>query len=120
MVCPSNNQNKQHLQCYACVNKLLSQNDLQNHLREQCYPKDMRENGFIVIKNIQNLKQRQRLRNILWKHRKLFDLQQPPIIKATVHHAIGSERHPPICTSSYRVSLTRIQEMDPIVGSDQF
>ncbi|CAF4874469.1 unnamed protein product [Rotaria socialis] len=41
---------------------------------------------------------------ILWKHGKLFDLRQPSIIKATIHHAIETDAHPPIYTSPYRVS----------------
>jgi hypothetical protein len=34
---------QQHKECYVCQEHFLSRNDLQRHLREKCYPQDIRE-----------------------------------------------------------------------------
>ena len=96
-------EDEQH-QCYVCEEQFLSGNDLQQHLRQKCYPPEMREQTGKLTQHIQELKQRQQLQHILWKQRKLLDLRQPPIIKATVHHAIETGTHPPVYTPPYRVS----------------
>ncbi|CAM4954622.1 unnamed protein product [Rotaria socialis] len=57
-----------------------------------------------LTRHIEDAEQREQLQQILWKHGKLFDLRQPPIIKATIHHAIETGTHSPIYTSPYRVS----------------
>ncbi|CAF3126930.1 unnamed protein product [Rotaria sp. Silwood2] len=104
LTCHTNNYNEQPFPCYVCEEKFLSHNDLQHHLRQQCYPEYMRQQIDLLTQHIQDPKQRQRLQNILWKHGKLFDLRQPSIIKATVRHAIDTSTHPPIYTPPYRVS----------------
>lgn len=102
--CHITNQTEQPFQCYVCGNKFLSRNDLQHHLREQCYPEDIRQQIDLLTQHVTDPKQRQCLQNVLWKHGKLFDLRQPSIIKATIRHAIDTGNHPPIHTSPYRVS----------------
>ncbi|CAF3576174.1 unnamed protein product [Rotaria socialis] len=57
-----------------------------------------------LTQHIEDIKQRQQLQNILWKHRKLFDLRQPPIIKVTVHHAIETGTNSLSYTPPYRIS----------------
>ncbi|CAF5024393.1 unnamed protein product, partial [Rotaria sp. Silwood1] len=104
LTCRMDNNDEQQPQCYVCQEKFLSRNDLQHHLRQKCYPSEMREQIGKLTQHIENTKQRQQLQQILWKHGKLFDLRQPSIIKATVHHAIETGTHPPIYTSPYRVS----------------
>ncbi|CAF3826812.1 unnamed protein product, partial [Rotaria sp. Silwood1] len=87
--------------------KTLSKNTPLGYISYQskkCYPSEMREQIGKLTQHIENTKQRQQLQQILWKHGKLFDLRQPSIIKATVHHAIETGTHPPIYTSPYRVS----------------
>lgn len=104
LACHINHITEQHFQCYVCGGKFLSRNDLQHHLRQQCFPADMRQQIDTLTSHIQDTKQRQHLQNILWKHGKLFDLRQPSIIKATVRHALDTGTHPPVYTPPYRVS----------------
>ncbi|CAF4860464.1 unnamed protein product, partial [Rotaria socialis] len=99
-----NNSNEQQHQCYVCQERFLSRNDLQHHLRQKFYPSDMREQVEQLTQHIRDDKRRQKLKQILWKHGKLFDVRRPSIIKATVHHAIETGTHPPTYTSPYRVS----------------
>jgi hypothetical protein len=102
--CMTERYDTKHFQCYVCQQRFLSRNDLQQHLRQECYPQDMREQIEKLTSHIHNLNQRKQLQHILWKHGKLFDLRQPSIIEATVQHAIETGTHPPVYTPAYRVS----------------
>lgn len=102
--CRTINRDDQQPQCYVCSEQFLSRNDLQQHLRQKCYPSEMRQQIEQLTQHMEDEKQRQQLQQILWKHGKLFDLSRPSIIKATVQHAIETGTHPPIYTSPYRVS----------------
>ncbi len=102
--CENDHRNDQQHQCYVCQEKFLSRNDLQQHLREKCYPQEMREHIEQLTSHIEDLNQRQKVQHILWRHGKLFDLRQPSIIKQIVRHAIETGTHPPVYTSPYRVS----------------
>ncbi|CAF4798664.1 unnamed protein product, partial [Rotaria sp. Silwood2] len=101
--CGAERYEEQH-QCYVCQEQFLSRNDLQQHLRQKCYPLEMREQIDKLTQHIEDTKQRQQVQHILWQHGKLFDFRQPSIIKATVHHAIETGHHPPVHTPPYRVS----------------
>ncbi|CAF4622627.1 unnamed protein product, partial [Didymodactylos carnosus] len=90
--------------CYVCQAKFLSSNDLQKHLRQQCFPSEIREQIEKLTLHIENPKQRQQVQQILWRHGQLFDLRLPSIIKTTVRHAIETGNHPPVYTPAYRVS----------------
>ncbi|CAF3226058.1 unnamed protein product [Rotaria socialis] len=90
--------------CDPLLQKLLSRNDLQQQLRQNCYLLEMPEQIEKLTQHIEDIKQRQQLQNILWKHRKLFDLRQPPIIKVTVHHAIETGTNSLSYTPPYRIS----------------
>ncbi|CAF4477499.1 unnamed protein product, partial [Rotaria magnacalcarata] len=104
LTCRMNNHYEEQLQCYICQEQFLSRNDLQQHLRQKCYPSEIRTQIEQLTRHIEDAEQREQLQQILWKHGKLFDLRQPSIIKATIHHAIETGTHPPIYTSPYRVS----------------
>ncbi|CAF4999789.1 unnamed protein product [Rotaria socialis] len=104
LACRMNNHDVEQLQCYVCQEQFLSRNDLQQHLRQKCYPSEIRTQIEQITQHIEDAEQREKLQQILWKHGKLFDLRQPSIIKATIHHAIETGAHPPIYTSPYRVS----------------
>ena len=97
------NEEQKH-QCYVCQERFLTRNDLQQHLRQKCYPQDIREQIEKLTSHIKDQNQRQKLQHILWKHGKLLDLRQSSTIKATVHHAIETGTHPPVFTPPYRVS----------------
>ena len=102
--CGINMNNQEDYECYVCHKRYLSRNDLQQHLREKCYPEDIREQIDKLTSHIQDTTRRQQIQNILWKYGKLFDLRKPSIIKATVRHAIETGNHPPAHTPPYRVS----------------
>ena len=102
--CGMNAKDSEEHECYVCRERHLTRNDLQKHLREKCYPNDIREQIAKLTSHVQNPNQRQRLEKILWKYGKLFDLRVPSIIKATVQHAIETGTHPPVHTPPYRVS----------------
>ncbi|CAF4384057.1 unnamed protein product, partial [Rotaria magnacalcarata] len=104
LTCRMNNHYEEQIQCYVCQEQFLSRNDLQKHLRQKCYPSEIRTQIEQLTRHIEDAEQREQLQQILWKHGKLFDLRQPSIIKATIHHAIETGTHPPIYTSPYRVS----------------
>lgn len=102
--CGTDERIEQNYECYVCNDRFLSRNDLQQHLRKICYPQDIRDQIEKLTSHINDPNQKQQLKNILWKHGKLFDLRKPSIIEATVRHAIETGAHPPIYTSPYRVS----------------
>ena len=102
--CGMNVKDSEEHECYAYRERHLTRNDLQKHLREKCYPNDIREQIAKLTSRVQNPNQRQRLENILWKYGKLFDLRVPSIIKSTVQHAIETGNHSPVHTAPYRVS----------------
>jgi hypothetical protein len=107
--CHIDHDDIQHHQCYICQEQFLSRNDLQQHLRQKCYPSEMREQIEKLTQHIEDIKQRQQLQHILWKHGKLFDLRQPSIIKETIYHALETGNYPPVYTSPYRVSYREQQ-----------
>jgi transposase InsO family protein len=117
--CQSNRDDDQLHQCYVCQEHLLTRNNLQEHLRQKCYPQDMREKIEKLTSHMDNLNQKQQLQHILWKYGKLFDLRKPSIIKATVHHAMETGAHPPSYTPPYRVSYknaqTQHEEIDKLL-----
>jgi hypothetical protein len=102
--CHGERDREQQHRCYVCQEQFLSRNDLQHHLRQKCYPSEMREQIDKLTQHIEDVKQRQRLQDILWKNGKLFDTRQPSVIKATIYNAIETGNHPPVYTPPYRVS----------------
>ncbi|CAF3957120.1 unnamed protein product [Rotaria sordida] len=101
--CRIEHYDEQH-QCYVCQEQFLTRSDLQQHLRQECYPQNIRDQIEQLTSHIKDLNHKQQLQQILWKHGKLFDLHQPSIIKATAQNAIETGNHPPIYTPPYRVS----------------
>ncbi|CAF1055910.1 unnamed protein product [Didymodactylos carnosus] len=91
-------------QCYVCKTNFLSGNDLQHHLREQCYPPQIRVHVETMTRHIQDVEQREQIQNILWKHGKLFDTTTPSVVNTTLTHAINTGNHRPLYTPQYRQS----------------
>ena len=104
LACGKSERERHDHPCYVCKESFLTRNDLYRHLREECYPKDMRNQIDKLTEHIEEPDQRQRLQTILWKHGKLFDLRQPSVVDDTVQGAIETGTHPPIHTPPYRVS----------------
>ncbi len=99
-----------HHQCYVCFKEFLTGNDLQFHLQNTCYPQEMREYVDTLTNHIENERQRNRLKQVLWRHGKLFDLRTPSVIKTTLKHAIDTGDHKPVYTPPYRQS-NKVEEL---------
>ncbi|CAF1130356.1 unnamed protein product [Didymodactylos carnosus] len=80
----------------------LSRNDLHVHLRQQCYPTEIREHIDTMTKHIENEDQREQLQAILWKYGRLFDTTQPLVINYTLEGAIYTGDHPSVHIPPYR------------------
>ena len=94
---------KQH-QCRECHQYLASGNDLFKHLRNSCYPDEIREQISKLTAHVSNDKQREQLTNILWKYGKLFDTRKPSKIDIILKNAIDTGSHRPVHTAPYRKS----------------
>jgi hypothetical protein len=90
--------------CYVCSQDFLTNNDLHRHLREQCYPAELREHIDKLTKHITDSSSRQSIQTVLWKHAKLFDTSKPSKINFTLENAIDTGHHRPVHTPQYRRS----------------
>jgi hypothetical protein len=93
----------EHL-CYICNNTFLSNNDLYHHLREKCYPPELRHQIETLTQHIEHVNHRKQVQNILWKYGKLFDIRNPSKINITLENAIETGHHRPTYTPPYRRS----------------
>jgi hypothetical protein len=59
--------------CHQCKEYFLSGNDLQKHLRTQCYSEQIRKQIFESTAHIENPKHRLAIQDILWRNKILFD-----------------------------------------------
>jgi hypothetical protein len=57
-----------------------------------------------LTEHIEQEKQRNKLKHILWKHGKLFDTRKHSVIKTTLKHAIDTGNNKPVYTPPYRQS----------------
>ncbi|CAF1682305.1 unnamed protein product, partial [Adineta ricciae] len=96
--------------CRSCAQRFATRNDLFHHLRERCYPDEIREQIRELTIHIPNDEQRNQILNILWKYGNLFDLRKPSKINIVLKNAIDTGTHKPLYTPPYRKS-NRDQEM---------
>ncbi|CAF5140750.1 unnamed protein product, partial [Rotaria sp. Silwood1] len=94
---------KQH-QCRECYRKFDTGNELFKHLRNKCYPEEIRQQINKLTEHISDDKQREQTLKILWKYGKLFDIRRPSKIDIVLKNAINTGTHRPIHTSPYRKS----------------
>ncbi|CAF2698527.1 unnamed protein product [Rotaria sp. Silwood2] len=73
---------QQH-QCRKCYQHFDTSNELFKHLRNQCYPEEIRQQINKLIEHISDDKQREQILKILWKYGKLFDINQETLRKET-------------------------------------
>lgn len=95
--------------CDKCNEYFLSGNDLQKHLRAQCYSDQIRKQIKELTKHIKSSKQQLQIQDILWRHKILFD-PTPSIINIPRQSAIKTGDHPPIYSKQYLAS-NKDQEM---------
>ncbi|CAF1315444.1 unnamed protein product [Didymodactylos carnosus] len=77
-------------QCTKYQRNFLSGNDLQVHLRDSCYPENIRANIINLTKHLENPAQLKQIQNILWRHNSSSIIDIPP------QSAIETGDHPPI------------------------
>ena len=90
--------------CRDCQQRFAARNDLFKHLREKCYPDEIREQIKQLTTHINDDKKRNQITTILWKYGKLFDIRQPSKIDIILKNAIDTGTHRPVHTPPYRKS----------------
>ncbi|CAF4257436.1 unnamed protein product, partial [Adineta steineri] len=99
-----NAQNHQQiLSKHTRTEYFLSGNDLQKHLRAQCYSDHIRQRIIELIAHIEDPKHKSIIEDILWRNKILFD-PTPSIINIPPQSAIRTGDHPPIYSKQYPVS----------------
>ncbi|CAF3993418.1 unnamed protein product, partial [Rotaria sordida] len=83
----NSNHEKLNIICHHCNEHFLSGNDLQKHLRAECYSEQIRKQIFESTKHIENPKHRLEIQDILWRNKILFD-PTPSIINIPPQSAI--------------------------------
>ncbi|CAF4763082.1 unnamed protein product, partial [Rotaria sp. Silwood2] len=99
----NSNSAKLNTYCHRCNEYFLSGNDLQKHLRAECYSEQIRKQILESIKHIENRKHQLAIQDILWRNKILFD-PTPSIINIPPQSAIRTGDHPPIYSKQYSVS----------------
>ncbi|CAF1308488.1 unnamed protein product [Rotaria sordida] len=94
---------KQH-QCRECYRNFDTGNELFKHLRNKCYPEEIRQQINKLTEHISDDKQREQILKILWKYGKLFDIRRPSKIDIVLKNAIDTGTHRPVHTPPYRKS----------------
>ena len=108
----SNRQDAQP-RCDECKEYFLSGNDLQKHLRAKCYSEQIRKGISESTEHIEDPKRREKLQEILWRHKILFD-PTPSIVNIPPQSAIRTEDHPPVYSKQYSTS-----EKDQLIKHDE-
>ncbi|CAF4553333.1 unnamed protein product, partial [Rotaria sp. Silwood2] len=94
---------KSNTYCDRCNEYFLSGNDLQKHLRAECYSEQIRKQILESTKHIENRKHQLATEDILWRNKILFD-PTPSIINIPSQSAIRTGDHPPIYSKQYPAS----------------
>ena len=100
----NSNQKNTDIICHQCNEHFLSGNDLQKHLRAQCYSDQIRNQIIESTKHIETEEQRLAIQDILWRNKILFD-PTPSIINIPTQAAIKTGDHPPIYSKQYPSSI---------------
>ncbi len=91
------------IHCDECQEYFLSGNDLQKHLRAQCYSEQIRKHISESTAHIENPKHRLAIQDILWRNKILFD-PTPSIINIPPQSAIKTGDHLPVYSKQYSAS----------------
>ena len=93
------------------------------HLREVCYPPELRTLIHTLTAHITDLSDRTKVQHVLWKHAQLFDTTKSAKINITLEHAIETGNHRPVYTAPYRRSPSDHQavaeETDLLLAQDR-
>ncbi|CAF4792818.1 unnamed protein product, partial [Rotaria sp. Silwood2] len=99
----TSNREALNIICRRCNEYFLSGNDLQKHLRAQCYSDQIRKQIIESTRHIENKKHQLAIQDILWRNKILFD-PTPSIINISSQSAIKTSDHPPIYSKQYSAS----------------
>lgn len=91
--------------CYVCHQSFSANNQLFRHLRDTCYPPQMREHIDSLTKHIVSFSNRNKTQDILWRYGQLFDTRTSSKINITIENAIDTGTHRSVHTPPYRRSL---------------
>ncbi|CAF4419098.1 unnamed protein product, partial [Rotaria magnacalcarata] len=86
-----------------CNEHFLSSNDLQKHLRAECYSDQIRKQILDSTIHIENPKHRLAIQDILWRNKILFD-PIPSTINIPPQSTIKTGDHPHIYSKQYPAS----------------
>ncbi|CAM4747709.1 unnamed protein product [Rotaria magnacalcarata] len=89
--------------CDSCNEHFLSSNDLQKHLRAECYSDQIRKQILDSTIHIENPKHRLAIQDILWRNKILFD-PIPSTINIPPQSTIKTGDHPHIYSKQYPAS----------------
>ena len=104
MIFTLNNNFNTSTQCEEYREYFLSGNDLQKHLRAKSYSDQIRKRIVEFTEHIEDINQRRKLEDLLWRNKILFD-PTPSIIHITPQPAICTNNHPPIYSKQYPASV---------------
>ncbi|CAM4841068.1 unnamed protein product [Rotaria magnacalcarata] len=96
-------QEQLNIICDNCNEYFLSGNDLQKHLRAECYSDQIRKQILNSTKHIENPKHQLAIQDILWGNKILFD-PTPSTINIPPQSAINTGDHLPIYSKQYPAS----------------
>ena len=118
----NSNPSSRDTYCHQCHEYFLSGNDLQKHLRAQCYSDQIRKQILDSTKHLADPQQRSLVQDVLWRHKILFD-PTPSIINISPQSAIKTNDHPPIYSkqypSSHKDQQTKFQETQKLLERGQ-
>ena len=100
----SDSQSTPTYSCYVCREVFLTNNDLHRHLRDKCYPAELRHHINTLTSHTTGSTHRTQIQNLLWQYGKLFDIRHSSKINFTLENAIDTGQHRPIYTPPYRRS----------------
>ncbi|CAF1288480.1 unnamed protein product [Didymodactylos carnosus] len=87
----------------TCQQQFLTGNDLQKHLREVCYPQEIRQHIYKLSQHIEDSQRRFQVQDILWRNKDLFQ-STPSVVNLPPQSAIKTSDHPPIFCKQYPTS----------------
>jgi predicted aspartyl protease len=91
-------------QCRECHRPFGTRNELFKHLRDRCYPDEIRKQIGKLTEHLSDHNQKKQIETILWKYGRLFDIREPSKIDIVLRNAVDTGAHRPVHTAPYRKS----------------